>query len=754
MKKFIGILLIFIPAILSSTLTEHQEPFTGTRALGMGSAFIAVSDDSSAVSYNPAGLSQIKYSQIGWMYSPAYMPGFFKSYANFVYPLARFHVIGIDWNHVGYQDKEIGSYGVPELTYSEGKVNAGYGTRLYEKLFIGATLKVIYMSAEFDGESEGKGTGYNLNLGLLYALTTKFKIGLVGFNLLPSFNDTKKWGMTIRYEDGVENVKYEPSLRAGISYVPIKNLTLALDGIDPVCFGSEYWLFNLFGIRGGIKYSKLNTQLGFSGGASVRYWLGQLDYALNYNSGLDIVHNFGLSVVWGYQAYLVEVVNVDIDSVFPSIYKTYATKDVLRIKLKNKSQTPLEAKIGFEAEKIMKAPTEKKVILKPGLLTEVSMPVIFSEDITETKDDSVVTGNVFVAYRVEERESKDINSQKFTLYGRNALVWDDMDKIASFVTPQDETIIEFTRNILQNYKTSGNYIVSKNFHRAMLVFEALGVIGITYVPDPSNPFNVSKEVIDYIQYPKETLKIKTGDCDDCTVLFTSCLESIGIRTAAIITPDHIFMMFDSGVLPEEVNNVFKDQELYIILDGIVWIPVETTMYGKSFFNAIKEGITTCQKALQSEIPNSIVVVDIETAWGKYPSSPIKVKDFTLAPLSDKSMKTILYNNAVYYIGIKEGENFSELIEQLKNNNKDPNLFNQAGKYFGMYGMFDISKYYFQEASRLKPDWASPYNNLGNLYLLIGENDKAIKEYETALKLSPNDPSIIENIEFVKKLKNK
>ncbi|MDD5067470.1 MAG: conjugal transfer protein TraF, partial [bacterium] len=550
MKKFLLLMLLW-PVLSYSKIYEHQEPFTGARPLGMGSAFIAVSDDSSAVSYNPAGLAGIKYSQIGWMYSPVYISGFFRSYANFVLPLGRFYVIGLDWYHTGYDDTENGAYGVPELSYSEGKVNAGFGTRLANKLFMGFTLKVLYMSAAMDGETQGRGTGYNLNLGLLYQLNEKLRLGLTGNNLIPSFTDTKKWGMTIRYENGTENMKYEPSIRLGAAYSPVKNLNLALDLLDPLCFGAEYWFFSFLGLRGGTKYSMLNSNITLTGGISFRYWIGQLDYALNYNSALNLVHNFGFSAVWGYQAYLIDVVSVDMQGIFPSIYKSYAQKDVVRIKLKNKSQKPLQAKVGFEAEKIMKAPTEKKIFLKPNVISEIVLPVVFSEDITETRDDSVVSGNVILSYRVEDRESKDVNAQKFTLYSRNAMVWDDMDKIASFVTPQDEKVIEFTRYILQSYKAAGSYIVSKNFHRAMLMFNALGTMGVTYVPDPNNPFATSSQNIDYIQFPQETLNMKTGDCDDCTVLYCALLESIGIRTAALITSDHIFMMFDSGVLPEE-----------------------------------------------------------------------------------------------------------------------------------------------------------------------------------------------------------
>ena len=63
MKKY-GIISVFI-FLLSMNISAKELPFIfrGARPLGMGGAFVAVSDDENALFYNPAGLADIKTSR-------------------------------------------------------------------------------------------------------------------------------------------------------------------------------------------------------------------------------------------------------------------------------------------------------------------------------------------------------------------------------------------------------------------------------------------------------------------------------------------------------------------------------------------------------------------------------------------------------------------------------------------------------------------------------------------------------------------
>ena len=46
---------------------------------------------------------------------------------------------------------------------------------------------------------------------------------------------------------------------------------------------------------------------------------------------------------------------------------------------------------------------------------------------------------------------------------------------------------------------------------------------------------------------------------------------------------HVFLMFDSGVKPDDVDRLFLDRNEVAVVDDKVWIPVEATLVGKPFF---------------------------------------------------------------------------------------------------------------------------------------------------------------------------
>lgn len=47
---------------------------------------------------------------------------------------------------------------------------------------------------------------------------------------------------------------------------------------------------------------------------------------------------------------------------------------------------------------------------------------------------------------------------------------------------------------------------------------------------------------EFIQSPSETMNIKGGDCEDLTILLTSLLENLGIKTYLVLTEDHAYCL--------------------------------------------------------------------------------------------------------------------------------------------------------------------------------------------------------------------
>ena len=165
----------------------------------------------------------------------------------------------------------------------------------------------------------------------------------------------------------------------------------------------------------------------------------------------------------------------------------------------------------------------------------------------------------------------------------------------------------------------------ENLLWAMLSFNSLQ--GIFYATDPNIP--LESGAIDEIQHPHEMLqrfavaketqsKSSTfGDCDDSTVLYCSILESVGINTALIQFPKHVIMAFNLGTVSRAQAQNLSIPNVYIAINGQVWIPIETTMIKDGFVPAWKTAIEQLQKEPIEELAT------VESGWEKYGASSIQ-----------------------------------------------------------------------------------------------------------------------------------
>jgi hypothetical protein len=91
--------------------------------------------------------------------------------------------------------------------------------------------------------------------------------------------------------------------------------------------------------------------------------------------------------------------------------------------------------------------------------------------------------------------------------------------------------------------------------------------------------------MDFLKFPRQTLKQKAGDCDHLTVLFCSLLESVGIESAFITVPGHIFPAVCLGVPHAEAARFVGSLDELIFLVGRTWLPLEITEMDGGFLQA-------------------------------------------------------------------------------------------------------------------------------------------------------------------------
>jgi hypothetical protein len=87
------------------------------------------------------------------------------------------------------------------------------------------------------------------------------------------------------------------------------------------------------------------------------------------------------------------------------------------------------------------------------------------------------------------------------------------------------------------------------------------------VIDPASSFvEISEDAaaLDSLNYPYQTLYYWGGNCDDLSILYCSLLEALGVDTACITIPGHIYAAFDTGA---EEGPAGEEGRLYPMRDS-------------------------------------------------------------------------------------------------------------------------------------------------------------------------------------------
>ncbi|MEK7399738.1 MAG: PorV/PorQ family protein, partial [Candidatus Poribacteria bacterium] len=298
---------ILILICLSGFLITQQSPAEETmssflsidadaRGTAMGGAHGAITEGIYSVYWNPAGLSEVLFKEIGATYHRAFQD--------------------INYSFIGYATPS-DFYGA--LAFHVFYLGSGSITSTYENL---------------DGSFAGTGDSFSvtdLGFGLTQskAITENFAYGASAKIITHKIMDKSAFDLAcdvgVIYHPPVEGVKLglalrnfstmykflnsqtrEPwNIKVATAYeLPMLPLTVAGDynvfagQKDSLSFGAEYWFFDMLALRAGTKLLSSNdllSSLNFGFGLNLLD-LYQLDYAINPNSALGISQRFSLII--------------------------------------------------------------------------------------------------------------------------------------------------------------------------------------------------------------------------------------------------------------------------------------------------------------------------------------------------------------------------------------------------------------------------------------------------------------------------
>jgi hypothetical protein len=270
------------------------------RAIGMGEAFLGVSDDASDLYYNPGALSLLTQKEVAFTHVQ-YPAGIQYEFVGFVMPApalagsfgAAFYALHMDDMPVTDYDHIRGNG--TTFTSQDMAMGLSYSAGLTDRFSVGVTAKYITQLLH-----TYKATGWAMDLGTYYDTGFRnFKICMVIANFGPDLtfiSDSYPLPTDFRFGTAIDVIQSESSRLTAAVQISHPN-----DNLEKYNFGLEYWLSDKYSVRFGKKfnydyYDKDDVGGGLTFGAGVRLPFSSyrltLDYAYQDLGYLDSVNRF------------------------------------------------------------------------------------------------------------------------------------------------------------------------------------------------------------------------------------------------------------------------------------------------------------------------------------------------------------------------------------------------------------------------------------------------------------------------------
>jgi len=301
-KVFIAI-IISVSILLSqnnvaTTSAAFLEIGPGARSLGMGSAYVSVSNDASSIYWNPAGIVNVSTPEVQSFYAPWLVETQFY-YNTAVVPMGAYGSLGLSFTAVTMDEMVVRTVQNPEPNEYGQKFDAGniamgvaYAKKLTDRFSFGFQTKFIQESIwqmKAQGVAVDIGTLFitkrDLNIGMSVS-NFGGKIGMEGVNTLVDIDvDENIYGNNDRIDGNLSTVKWPLPLifRFGLSreflLSPTMKCLLAVDAIHPnnnpeyINVGLEYSALDMLFIRMGKSHTFYNLDNGTEDGLAPEHGL-------------------------------------------------------------------------------------------------------------------------------------------------------------------------------------------------------------------------------------------------------------------------------------------------------------------------------------------------------------------------------------------------------------------------------------------------------------------------------------------------
>jgi hypothetical protein len=372
----------------------------------------------------------------------------------------------------------------------------------------------------------------------------------------------------------------------------------------------------------------------------------------------------------------------------------------------------------------------------------VDLNALFNDRVLGVTEGTKSAAEIILEYTMRGERYRDTRVETVRLYDRNAMTWDDDRKASAFVTARDPQVLSFARNVVGLVRESPAEGIDEDLQKAIAVHEALCLHGLSYIVDPRTPhlqYSKDKAQVDFLQFPRQTLNYKAGDCDDLSILYCALLESVGVETAFITVPGHIYAAFALKGSEEDARRGFVNANDLIWRDGRVWVPVEVTERAGGFVKAWETGARTWREHSSAR---TAAILPVHAAWALY--EPVGLPGGGEADVPLPSREALLKSFSLEARKLTSREilpQVAQLEAQVARDGGSAASRNRLGVLYSRIGEMGKAEAQFQ-AVLLSGEHAPALVNLGNIRFLAGDLPGALALYERARKVSPANATVL------------
>ena len=438
-----------------------------------------------------------------------------------------------------------------------------------------------------------------------------------------------------------------------------------------------------------------------------------------------------------------QIQNISWGTIFPVFHAYYDDHPIGTASLANLEKDPItDITLTLQVKQYMDSPKECAVpaSLAAGESRAVELNALFTNRILEITEGTKASVELALRYKLKGNWFQDTKVATIEVLNRNSMTWEDDNRAAAFVTSLDPTIQTVANNIVNITKSSRSKALDANLLSAMAVYEAMRLYGISYQVDPTSAytdFASKKNAIDYLKFPRQVLEHRAGDCDDLTILFSALLQSISIPTAFVTVPGHIYLAFALDTAVNVVRSTYNRAGELIFDREKAWVPLELTERNAGFLRAWESG---AKQWRQFSARDQARLLPVEEAWKLY--KPVQLPGTgtpVVLPQEDKLAREFSAE-MVRYIDTEILDQVATIQGEIKKSGETPKLVTRLGLLYARFGLYDRAEREFAKVE--KSNYVPALVNLGNIYLLRNDPEKALTYYTRATLVDPENATAL------------